>query len=184
VVERLKEQPVLTLAEGGALRLSLLGGLSLAQIIARRGQAGTVASLLGMTLPERPNTAGRIEGRRIFCLRPNDWLLVQDDAAGRRGTLALELGRRLAGVAAVIDQSHGRVAVQFAGQGARALLQKGLDLDMHDFVFPPGAMAQAGLFGIAVLLHCRGLEVFELFVARSYAADLVHHLQAGPEVHQ
>lgn len=179
MVERLTEQPVLTLAEGGEPRLSLVGGLSLAQIIARRGQAGALASLLGMALPERPNTAGTIEGGRIFCLRPNDWLLVQDDAAGRRGTFALELRRRLAGVAAVIDQSHGRVAVHLAGQGARALLQKGLDLDMHESVFPPGAIAQAGLFGIAVLLHCRGPEDFELFVARSYAADLVHHLEAS-----
>jgi len=184
VAERLREQPALSLAEGGEPRLSLAGQLSLVQIIARRGRAADLTPRLGMALPERPNTAGTVEGGRIFCLRPNDWLLVKDDAAGRRGALAQDLRRRLAGIAAVIDQSHGRVALRLAGGHARALLQKGLDLDMHDSVFPPGAVAQAGLFGIAVLLHCRGPEDFELFVARSLAADLVHHLDAGSEVHQ
>lgn len=179
MAEPLTERPVLRLAEGAGPRLTLVGGLCLVQIVARRGQAAAAAARLETALPERPGTAGRIEGGRIFCLRPADWLLVLEDPAGRRGAFAGELRQRLAGIAAVIDQSHGRVAFQLAGQGARALLQKGLDLDMHESVFPPGAVAQAGLFGIAVLLHCREPQDFELFVARSYAADLMHHLEAG-----
>jgi heterotetrameric sarcosine oxidase gamma subunit len=115
----------------------------------------------------------------VFCLRPRDWLIVTLDAEGRKGGVAVEARRRLAGLAAAIDQSHGRVVLRLDGKGARALLQMGCNLDLDASVFPPGAMAQTGLDGMALMVHCLEADRFDLYVARSFAASLAgwlgHH---------
>lgn len=178
MVDALREEPALRLAgeEAAGLLLVERQGLCLTQVIARRGQLQAVAAALAMPLPERPSTTTALADGDALCLRPNDWLLVRHDPKGRRGGFALQLRAKLEGIAAVIDQSHGRVALGLEGEGARDALQKGLDLDMADSVFPDGAMAQAGLGGIAVTVLRRAAERFDVLAGRSFAADLAHHL--------
>jgi sarcosine oxidase subunit gamma len=187
VAEPLLERPALEglarPAAGGGVRCHERQGLCLTQVIARPGQAEATARALGLTLPEPPNTT-RSEGEIVvFCLRPLDWLIVSLDDDGRRGGTAQEARRRLAGLAAAIDQSHGRVALRLAGAGSRAVLQHAIAVDLAADRFGKGGMAQTAINGIAVLLHAVGDDVFDLFVARSYAPDLLRRLgHAGVEL--
>lgn len=180
-------RPAATGTRKHAVRLHERHGLCLLQVIARPGHERETGRILGLDLPGEPNTGKTVDAIRVFCLRPADWLIVMDDAPGRAGGVAVEARGRLAGHAAAIDQSHGRVVLELSGDGARALLQKGLNVDLHPSEFPEGSLAQAGLGGIAVMVHAVTASSFELYVARSFAASLadwlVHHgavLQPGP----
>ena len=193
MAEPLKDHAALLAAETvatgkGGPRLWERRGLCLVQVIARPGHERETARVLGLELPEEPNTTGRLDAIRILCLRPRDWLIVTEDPEGRQGGVAVEARRRLAEHAAAIDQSHGRVVLRLTGEGARNLLQKGLDLDLHPTVFPAGAMAQTGLNGVALLVHSLAGDSFDLYGARSFAGSvadwLVHHganLEVEPE---
>jgi sarcosine oxidase subunit gamma len=181
VAEPLREHPALAAAAPTAtgragVRCHERPGLCHTQIIARRGRRQAVAGVLGLDLPTRANAATTVGDIVILCLRPDDWLITTLDDEGRRGGIAVEARRRLQGLAAAIDQSHGRVVLRLEGQGARALLQHGCNLDLDAAVFPAGAMAQTGINGIAVLLHAVAAEQFDLHVARSFAAGLVRWL--------
>ncbi|HRY24253.1 MAG: sarcosine oxidase subunit gamma [Geminicoccaceae bacterium] len=182
----LRERPVIlrpaTTAEGSRCRVAERLGLCLTQVIARPGQERELARILGQKLPERPGTAMTIGDGTVMALRPRDWLLVRHDPVGRRGGLAVDLRRRLDGVALVIDQSHGRVVLRLEGAASRSVLQKGIDIDLHPDQFGPGAAAQTGIAGMAVLVHAVADEAFDLYGNRSFAESLLDWLlEAGRE---
>jgi sarcosine oxidase, subunit gamma len=182
VAERLHERPALPAPPAPAVgaagpRLHERNDLCLTQVIVRPGKDWQVGRLLGLALPPRPNSTATDGDIVVFCLRPRDWLIVTLDAEGRKGGVAVEARKRLAGLAAAIDQSHGRVVLRLDGTGARALLQMGCNLDLDGTIFPPGAMAQTGINGIALMLHCLEADRFDLYVARSFAASLARWFQ-------
>ena len=164
---------------GSGVRLHERPGLCLVQVIARPGQERETGRILGLDLPDEPNATKTVGAIQVLCLRPRDWLIVMDDPEGRAGGVAVEARKRLAGRAAAIDQSHGRVVLRLEGEGARKLLQQGLNVDLHRSEFPKGSLAQTGLAGIAVMVHAETAESFDLYVARSFAASVaewfVHH---------
>ncbi len=171
-----------TSAEGARCRVSERRGLCLTQVIARPGREPELARMLGQELPSRPNTAMAIGDGTVIALRPRDWLLVRHDPAGRRGGFAVDLRRRLDGVALVIDQSHGRVVLRLEGPASRPVLQKGIDIDLHPAVFKRGTVAQTGIAGMAVLVHAVADEAFDLYGNRSFAQSLLDWLlEAGRE---
>lgn len=181
MAEPLREHPALEVAAPTAtgrtgVRCHERRGLCHTQIIARTGRRQAVAGVLGLELPATPNTVAGVGDIVVLCLRPDDWLITTLDDEGRRGGIAVEARRRLAGVAAAVDQSHGRVVLRLEGEGTRALLQHGCNIDLDAAAFPAGAMAQTGINGIAVLLHAVAAERFDLHVARSFAASLVRWL--------
>ena len=181
MAEPLKDHAALlvagTVATGkGGVRLFERRDLCLIQVIARPGHERETARILGLELPQRPNTMRSVEGVQVFCQRPRDWLIVTADAEGRTGSIAVEARTRLAGHAAAIDQSHGRIVLRLEGEGARDLLQKGCNLDLDALAFPEGALAQTGINGIAVMVHAAGAAGFDLYVARSFAASLAEWL--------
>ncbi len=177
MAEPLEERPALAAAAGSSAGTGPAvverTDRCLIQVVARRGQEAATARALGLELPSRPNSTGTDGDIVTFCLRPRDWLIVTADPAGRRGGVAVEARKRLQGIAAAIDQSHGRVVLELAGSGSRALLQQGCNLDLDPAVFQQGGMAQTGIAGIVVLLHCTGEDRFDLYVARSYTPALV-----------
>lgn len=181
MAEPLREHPALEAAAPTAtgragVRCHERPGLCHTQIIARRGRRQAVAGVLGLGLPTAPNTAISVGDIVVYCLRPDDWLITTLDDDGRRGGVAGEARRRLQGLAAAIDQSHGRVVLRLEGEGARALLQHGCNVDLDAAAFPAGAMAQTGINGIAVMVHAVAAERFDLYVARSFAASLARWL--------
>ena len=118
-----------------------------------------------LALPSVPNTVPRDGESVAFWLGPRSWLVF---------------GERLVttGSVAVFDVSASRVAWTLRGPNAATVLAKHCPLDFHASRFAPGTCAQS-LFGQVNALYYRHLdpESFTLFVARSFAHDVAHHLR-------
>lgn len=83
---------------------------------------------------------------------------------------------------AVTDLSHGRTVLELAGEQAAAVLAKGLAVDLHPSVFPPGRVAQSVIHHIDVTVHRLEADRFQLIVLRGFAEDFVEWLMdAGLE---
>lgn len=152
------------------------------QVAARRRRGEAVAAVareaLGLELPgPGPGRAAAGAACTAFWTQPNTWLL----SATRRGEGALFAALApLAAHAALVDQSHGLVAVTVAGAAARATLAKGCRLDLHARVFGPGQVAATEIAHSHVLLHqADAVPSFELILEASLAADLWGWLTAS-----
>ncbi|MEQ9045571.1 MAG: sarcosine oxidase subunit gamma family protein [Sneathiellaceae bacterium] len=127
----------------------------------------------GMELPAEP-------GRYVlggFCLLaatgPGRYLMLTDETdpvSGLRDHLAADQG-------AVVDLGHSRSGLRLAGAPSAAVLLKGLDLDLHPGVFPPGAVAQSVVHHVGVTVLARAADVYDLYVYRSLAVDFAAWLR-------
>lgn len=146
-----------------------------------------VRSVIGAELPREPGTVAVAGDGWTLWLGPSEWLYVAPRTpSGRDGwTLEQELVRALAPVGGqAIDVSHGRAMLRLAGPPARAVLARGVPIDLDPRAFPAGSCAQT-LFGkINVLLHARAEDgAIELYVGRSYADALADGVMAAAEEH-
>jgi methylglutamate dehydrogenase subunit D len=151
-------------------------GLTLVQVIARRGKEHAVAERLG--LDPAPGRASTVVAGTALWLAPSSWMIVaegQDD-----GALYQDLRECLQEVAAVVDQSHGRAVLRLSGRAARDVLAKGCRLDLHPRVFQPGMCAQTAIAQIGVLLHqLDERPTYDLHIFAGYAADFLAWLTAS-----
>ena len=67
------------------------------------------------------------------------------------------------------------------GEAARSVLIKGIAVDLHTDAFPVQAIAHTMVEHAGVLLHRVGPEAFELYVPRSYSANMWHWLTVSAE---
>jgi heterotetrameric sarcosine oxidase gamma subunit len=150
-------------------------GLSLVQVIARRGGDQAAAQRLG--LDPAPGLASAVAAGTALWLAPGAWMVV---AEGLEGALYGRLLDELQGIAAVVDQSHGRAALRVSGPRARDVLAKGCRLDLHPRAFTPGMCAQTSIAQIGVLLHQTDENpTYDLYVFAGYAADFLAWLTAS-----
>jgi sarcosine oxidase subunit gamma len=140
--------------------------LSEATIAVAWNVQGDVRAVGDITLPAKPNT---VTGT-AFWLGPRSWLVFAPIDANA----VLEAG------GAAFDLSASRVAYRLSGPDASTILAKHCPLDFDGSVFAPGTCAQS-LFGQVNALYYRhaATEAFTVFVARSFAHDVAHHLRAS-----
>ena len=151
-------------------------GLSLVQVIARREAAQAVAERLG--LDPAPVRASVVDAGSALWLAPGAWMVVAEGL--EEGALYKSLLDDLQGLAAVIDQSHGRAALRLSGQRARDVLAKGCRLDLHPRAFTPGMCAQSAVAQIGVLFHqIDEVPTYDLYMFAGYALDFLEWLSAG-----
>ena len=82
------------------------------------------------------------------------------------------------GTATVCEQSDARVVIEIAGNAARAVLAKGLPLDLHARAFGPGAVALSVVSHIAVMIWQVDAEpTFRIAVPRGYAGSFRRWLE-------
>jgi heterotetrameric sarcosine oxidase gamma subunit len=145
-------------------------GLTLVQVMARRGKEQAVAERLG--LDPAPGLASAIDAGAALWLAPGAWMVVAEGL--EEGAFYQDLRARLREVAAVVDQSHGRVVLRLSGVRARDVLAKGCRLDLHSRVFRPGTCAQTVIAQVGVLLHqLDEAPTYDLYVSAGYAADFL-----------
>jgi len=127
--------------------------MSILTVIARAGQGeATAAALTGYTA----QWAG-----------PDQYFVL---AEGRgEGALYREIKAKLAGLASVTDQSHGRVIIRIAGPKARAVLAKGTPVDLHPAEFPVGKSALTQMAHVGVHLTRVGEDAYDLSVFRGFS---------------
>lgn len=129
-----------------------------------------VQSALGAVLPLTPNTVSRGPDCEVLWLGPDEWLIRSRRPALANNCLEIAHG-------AITDVSSGRAAWQLTGPRSVDLLAKGCSLDLHPRAFANGSCAQTALAHVAVLLHRRDTETFDIYCARSYAGHVWHWLQ-------
>ena len=139
-------------------------GLGLATVAARKGQAEAlkraVASAYGVELPDARVLS---HGRAVSFVGygPGQWLAVSETLANE--ALARDLGERLSGLASISDQSGGRAVLRLRGPLARAVLAKGLPIDLHPRAFTPGSAATS-------TISLMGVQLWQVDDAPTYDA--------------
>jgi sarcosine oxidase subunit gamma len=110
---------------------------------------------------------------------PGDIMLI--DA---KGNVSIDqILSALAGKAAIVDQSSGRIVIRLAGEKARRTLMKLVDIDIDPTVFKPGMGGITALHHMSVgVFKIADEPIFWLHAARTYASDVWHSLaEAGEE---
>lgn len=155
-------------------RPAVAGRKSLGSLTLEAVTDGTVLQLLG-----RPGTAGEalaaalgdLSSVSLRATAPGQWFLVSDAPVDIDG-----LSDRLAGVAFVVDQTHGRSRFRLQGAKVRQWLAKGTGVDLHPDQFPIGHAATTLIGHIGVNLARTGEDRYELLVLRGFADSLWHDL--------
>ncbi len=101
---------------------------------------------------------------------PGQWLIVGDVPLAPGRLKAMEAG--LESLAALVDESHGRVRIAIAGPPIEAVLAKGNGVDLALAAFPVGHGAVTMIGHANVHLTRIGDDRFEILVMRSFALDL------------
>jgi sarcosine oxidase subunit gamma len=152
--------------------LALRSGAALASVGVRRNRldalAGRVRDVFGLQLVHAPKCL--IAGPIAFLWAgAGQWLAMADgeDGAAFEQRLRVTLGD----LAAVSDQSDGRVIIRVGGARARDVLAKGVPIDLHPRAFRIGdaAVTTVGHIG-AQIWQVDEAPTYELIVSRSFAA--------------
>ena len=156
-------------------------GVAVIAVIARRGQFAALTekfrSRWGLALPPGPHRveAGEVS---VVSIAPGRWLFLQETADPT--ALAATLATELAGLASIVDLSDARCILQLWGPRLRAVLAKGLPIDIHPERFGPNDAAASMIALIDVQLwQLDDRPCFELAVPRSYAGSLAGWLIAS-----
>ena len=186
------ESPLVGIAGLGKRELSvdarscLLGEVPLMDMLTLRGNAAdpafvsAVQSASGLALPVLANTASVGDGKQLFWLGPDEWLLK---APGGQGDgLEAALRAALAGQHfSVVAMGSGSITLSLQGAASADLLSRGCPLDLHARSFPAGSLAQSHISKANVVLYCLQAEQsYEITVRRSFAEYLFKWLcEAG-----
>lgn len=139
-------------------------------VAAFSGARDVLAASLGVDLPG-PGKVLVLDGVTYLWAGPEAWLVMAANAGLEDRILAAS-----SGLAAVTDQSDGRVVFLVANAG---ILPKLAPVDLHDSVFGPDATAST-LAGHVPVQIWREDDAFAVSCLRSYAASLHHALvEAG-----
>jgi heterotetrameric sarcosine oxidase gamma subunit len=157
--------------------------LTMASFAAARGKKDALADAIQAAYGVRlPAGSGRIEGNGIAFVwaGPDQWLAIAERKDGR--DLEVELKKTLGPIASVVDQSDGRVVVRIAGPDARAVLAKGIPVDLDARAFKPGDVAITHASHIGVILwQLDDRPTYEVALFRSYVDSFAHWLLDSAE---
>lgn len=155
---------------------------SLTQICLAGGKENAVAEALGLTLPARVGDSSADTDTTLLHVGPRRcWLLDE----GSEKPVATALGA-MDGVYP-LDITHARARFTVSGEKARALLQKGLLIDLHSSATPAGRviMSVIAKVQVCVFVHTNAYEApatFDVFVSPAFAVSLWEwFLNAGAE---
>jgi sarcosine oxidase subunit gamma len=147
----------------GALALEIATEGSVLQLLGQPGKFDTVAAGAALA-PLAPNT--------LRAAGPGQWFLVSEDPADIG-----QISERLAGIAYVMDQTHGRTRLRLRGPQVRQVLAKGTAVDLHREAFAIGHATMTLIGHIGANLTRTGEDEFELLVLRGFAESLWHELK-------
>jgi sarcosine oxidase subunit gamma len=164
--------------------LALKENLALAMVMARKNRADDLSRCVragfDFNLPALPL---RVNSGTISCAwaGAGQWLFIgeNEDPFSFESTIR----EKLTGLAAVTNQSDGRTVIRASGPRLRAMLAKGVPIDLHARSFKSGDVAMTVIGHIAVHLSLLNeASTCELVVFRSYASSLWNWLvDAGAE---
>ena len=153
----------------------------LATVTTRKGRRTALVeaarSAFGVELPSLPR---RVEGRDIDFIwsGPDQWLASRHPAPA--GGMEAALAPPFAGLASIVDQSHGRTLLRVTGPLVRDALAKGLAIDLHPREFKTGHAAVTAVAHIGVhLWQIDDRPTYDFAVPRGFALSFWHWLEAS-----
>jgi methylglutamate dehydrogenase subunit D len=172
--------------------VALRDDLALAYVLVRNGKASElqarVQDRFGLRLPataqhaDDSSNAPGTGGLSFVWAGPGRWLAKS--SAQSAAALETTLRNELSGVAAIINQTDGRCVFRIGGTGLRAVLAKGLPIDLDPRAFGPGDTALTLVGHISVhLWQLDGVPTYEFAVPRSFAASFCEWLFAAAASH-
>ena len=126
-------------------------------------------AVLGFELPRKPNSTSGNKDLTGMWLGPDEWLIKMDD--GKEVVLADVLREAVEGQHAAVTQvSDSYLVFRISGSNARAVLNQGTGIDLHQRSFVPGKCVRTSLGRMGVILHqVDGIPSFDVYCLRSYA---------------
>ncbi len=186
------ESPLVNIARLGKRELTVdgrncwLDEIALQDMLNIRGNAAdprfvqAVASVCGLELPVKANTASLGAQRQLLWLGPDEWLLKV--AGGEGDAIESALRASLQGQHfSVVQVGSGNTTLALEGPASADLLSRGCPLDLHSRIFKDGALAQSHIAKANVTILClQAGQRFEVTVRRSFADYLFRWLcEAG-----
>jgi heterotetrameric sarcosine oxidase gamma subunit len=151
-----------------------LTGFGLANVLPRKGvPSDTVGAALGLAVGEGPVTSVG-ETLALWGNAPGQWLAYTGIAAP--GWVD-DLARKLAGTAAVVDQSSAYSLFNITGTDAQRLLQKGLPVDLATLA--PGAVIVSTIAHLGVIVQFGVPGDYFVATFRSFTGAFRHWLDAS-----
>ena len=136
------------------------------------GDRAVVGVRLGAALPASCRSAD-MGARRLLWWEPDVWIArtTLDD----RATFETVLANALDGEGAMTDLSGAFVRLRVSGNLWRELLMIGAVFDAESAAFGPGSVAGTVIHHLPVRLDVVDPATLHVYVAPSYADDLLHH---------
>ena len=161
--------------------VSEVAGAGLASVMTRSGRrqalAAAVRSAFAAELPAAPR---REDGGAIAFIwsGPDQWLALTE-VRPAKGMEAL-LAAPLAGLASIVDKSHGLTLLRLAGPRIRDALAKGIAVDLNPRIFNSGCTAITAVAHIGVQFwQLDDRPTYEFAVPRGYVGSYWHWLAAS-----
>ena len=155
-----------------SVQIELLQNLTITQLTTWPGQLTALTeteTLNKWQWPTEPHRASVSNNTTIFHRGPDQYWLVHQEQNDILSDLP-------SSISVVSDISHAYTVLRLAGSSARAVLAKGLAIDLHPSVFPAQSFAYSAIHHIDVLAHLVDENCFDLYVPRSLAVDFYHWL--------
>ncbi len=136
-----------------------------------------IAQVLGFALPTSCGETASGDGHAALWLGPDEWLVVAQETAPAYDPLVDALTEALgAERGAVVDVSANRTILELSGEKARAVLEKGCPVDLHDRAFTAGRAVTTVVGPIAVLLWRVEATTYRILPRSSFADYLARWL--------
>jgi methylglutamate dehydrogenase subunit D len=171
--------------------VTLRSDLALAYVLVRNGKTGELQSRIhdrfGVQLPMAAQHAEGdavpdSDGLSFVWAGPGRWLAKTSAQSG--AALETTLRNELSGIASIIGQTDGRCVFRISGPSVRAVLAKGLPIDLDPRAFAPGDTALTLVAHISVhIWQLDNVPTYELAVPRSFAASFCEWLFAAAASH-
>jgi len=131
-----------------------------------------------LNVPEKINTASTEEEMLVFCLGPDEWLIIASKAQAK--LLKAEISTRLNAIPySLVDISHRQIALQLDGAFVEDVLSVGCPIDLCLAQFPIGKVTRTIIERAEITLYRSGENTFHLEVWRSFAPYVLSLLEKG-----
>ncbi|MBS0419592.1 MAG: hypothetical protein JSR66_17925 [Proteobacteria bacterium] len=128
-------------------------------------------AILGAELPTSVGTVVRVGERQLLKTGAEQYWIITRAADGDFApAIPAQMG-------AVTSLSHSRTCMFVEGEGAGAILSKGVPLDFHPESFRVDQFALTGVHHTPVLIHRSGAQRFDLYALRTYALTVWEWLE-------
>ena len=159
-------------ASDGIARVSEAPAMTRLSLRVLEDNRASLASALGLVLPERINTAGETSERAALRLGPDEWLIFAQAGAAR--ALANDAARMDRAVPhALVEISARNAGLVLEGPAVEDVLSAGCPLPLDIARFPVGRATRTLFAKAEIVLWRRAPDRFHLEFTRSFAPYVV-----------